>query len=436
MSLKYYSAYNATRTVNPKQSYKEDFTAIQELAFDNAPNVYYGSDEDCVEYEYIYGANVFKPIDMVRVDDVVEYNTGLYSSDDFKVFIFKNNFTEANKFTYGSKFRWKNNTWLVINSNILNGIANSVEVRRCNNVARFYDKWGNKIYEPCIMDITLRFTRNNTAQPIITSNGEQKLWLQRNDRTVHIKGNQRFLFGPKESRVAYKVYASGSKDYINTITGEDNSPSLTEIYMQFDQIDLQRDDIEEGFADARIAFYDIVGKDISGDYKIGDVIPLEFIIYRDKDKTDLLPDYTIDVPDIAEIKDNTLVINNNGKFTLTVMLKDNKEVRKDYVINVVENPKTDYQIRIMPNVSYILQGKKQVFECGLYSNGALISEKVDFTFKDNTLDVPSNKYSINVIDGQHFEIQNKGMFMKSPVKVLCTYKDISQEFDFELRGVY
>lgn len=231
MSLKYYSAYNATRVGTPAQSYRDDFTAIQDLAFDNAPNVYYGDSEDCVEYEYEYGSNLFKPISMVRVDDVVEYNTGLYSTDDFKVFIFKNEFVEANKFTYGSKFKWKKNIWLVTSSNILNGVAHSVEVRRCNNVARFYDEWGNKIYEPCIMDITLRFTRNNTTQPIITSNGEQKLWLQRNNRTVHIKGNQRFLFGPKESRVAYKVYASGSKDYINTETNDGALSSLVSVFI-------------------------------------------------------------------------------------------------------------------------------------------------------------------------------------------------------------
>lgn len=436
MSLKYYNAYNATRTSTPAQSYKDDFAAIQDLAFDNAPNVYYGDNEDCVEYEYIYGSNQFRPIDIVRVDDVVAYNTGLYSSDDFKVFIFKNDFTNTHKFTYGSKFRWKDNIWLVTSSNFMNGIANSVEVRRCNNVARFYDEWGNKIYEPCIMDITLRFTRNNTAQPIITSNGEQKLWLQRNDRTVHIKGNQRFLFGPKESRVAYKVYASGSKDYINTVTGDDNSPSLTEIYMQFDQIDLQRDDIESGFADARIAFYSIVGESIAGDYKIGDIIPLEFTVYKDNNITDLSVVYNIDTPDIAEIIDNTIKINNNGSFVLTVSMKDNMDIQRQFAINVVANPQIDYQIRLTPDKGYILQGYKQVFECGLYQNGAISNENIKFEFKDNTTGVPKNKYEVNIIDDTHFEIYNKGMFMTNPVRVLCTANGVSQEFDFELRGVY
>lgn len=436
MSLKYYSAYNVTRATTPKQSYKDDFAAIQDLAFENAPNVFYGDDDDRVEYEVEYGSNIFAPVPIIRIDDVVEYNTGLYSTDDFKVFIFKNDFEPADYFTYGCKFRWKDSTWLATSSNTLNGIAHSVEVRRCNNIARFYDKWGNKVYEPCVMDITLRFTRNNTTQPIITSNGEQKLWLQRNDRTVHIKGNQRFLFGPKESRVAYKVYASGSKDYINTITGDDYSPSLTEIYMQFDQIDLQRDDIIEGFADARVAFYSIRGKNISGEYKIGDIIPLDFVIYKDEDITDLPVSYDIDVSDIANIVNNTITINNKGSFTLTVLMKDNIEIQRKFVINVVENPQIDYQIRLIPNDSYILQGKKQVFECGLYENGAISNKDVSFEFKDNTIGVPKDKYSIRIIDGCHFEIYNKGMFMTSPVKVLCTYGDISQEFSFELRGVY
>lgn len=436
MSLKYYSAYNVTRTNTPAQSYRDDFTAIQDLAFDNAPNVYYGDNKDCVEYEYIYGSNVFRPIDMVRIDDVVDYNTGLYSTDDFKVFIFKNDFIEANNFTYGSKFRWKNNIWLVISSNVLNGVANSVEVRRCNNVARFYDEWGNKIYEPCIMDITLRFTRNNTTQPIVTSNGEQKLWIQRNNRTVYIKGNQRFLFGPPESRVAYKVYASGSKDYINTMTNEENSPSLTELYMQFDQIDLQRDDVKSGFADARVAFYSIVGDNISGEYKIGDIIPLDFVVYKDKDITDLPISYNIDKSDIAEISNNEIKINNNGSFILAVSMQDNPEIKEEFYINVVEAPQVNYEIRLIPSDSYILQGDKKIFECALYQNGAIISDKVSFDFKDNTIGVPKANYAINIIDNSHFEIYNKKMYMTNPIKVLCTFDNISQEFSFELRGVY
>lgn len=436
MSLKYYKAYNSTRTNTPAQSYKEDFSAIQDLAFDNAPNVYYGDAEDRVEYEYEYGSNIFKPVPIVRIDDVVAYNTGLFSTDDFKVFIFKNDFIEANKFTYGSKFKWKNNTWLVTSSNILNGVANSVEVRRCNNVARFYDKWGNKIYEPCIMDMTLRFTRNNTTQPIITSNGEQKLWYQRNERTVYIKGNQRFLFGPKESRVAYKVYASGSKDYINTITDDDNSPSLTEVYLQFDQIDEQRDDIIEGFADARVAFYSIVGKDISGDYKIGDIIPLDFAVYQNDYVVDIPLSYEIDNAGIATINDKEIVIDNNGTFTLTVYLNDNHDINKQFIINVVQDPVIEYQIKLIPNNNYVLQGQKLTFECGLYKNGAIDNSDIKFSFKDNTINVPKNKYQVNIIDGKHFEIYNKGMFMAAPVKILCTYGDYSQEFEFELKGVY
>ena len=440
MSLKYYNAYNSMRSDTPRDGYRRDTDAMLDMAFDNAPNVYYGDDKDCVEYEYEYGTNKFKPVPIVRIDEVLNYNTGIYSTDDFKVLVFKTDFFESNNFSYGSKFRWKGNTWLVISSGTLNGLVNSVEIRRCNNIARFYDDWGNEIYEPCILDMTLRFTRNNDAQPIITSNGEQKLWIQRNSKTVTIKGNQRFLFGPKESRVAYKTYASGAKDYINDVTDDDSAPSLTEIYMQFDQIDLQRDDVERGFADARLAFYSIQGKDITGEYKVGDIIPLTFSVFKGDDIVDLTPIFEIDNPGIATIEDyengKCLHINNVGKFTLSVFLNENTNVKQEYVISVVNNPEVEYQIRLTPNKGYILQNNSQVYECNLYSNGALVDSAVQFEFKDNTINVPQNKYMVKIIDGQHFEVYNKGMFMQAPVKVMCKYGEYSQEFTFELRGVY
>lgn len=436
MSLNKYQAYNTTRNTTPNTTYHDDYFAMQDLAFENAPNVYYGTEPDCVEYEYEYGTNKFKPIPVVRVDEVIGYNTGLFDKNDFKVLIFKNDFFKANDFVYGSKFRWKNNIWLVINASTLNGMANSVEIRRCNNIARFYDAIGNEVYEPCILDIVLRFTRNQYTAPITTSNGEQKMWIQRNANTNLICSNTRFLFGPRADRSCWKVYGSGSKNYLNTITNDDNSRSLNEIYMTFDQVDEQRDDIVRGFADARVAMYSIVGSDFSGEYKVGDNIPLDFVVYKANDIINEQLVYNVDNKEVAVVNNGIISILNNGVAVVTIQMANNSNIKQTFTITVVESPVIEYQIKITPQESYILQGQKQTFECGLYRNGALDNTVTTFSIKDVTIGVPKEKYIIKQINSHSFEIHNKGMFMAKPLVVQCSTGDYSQEFSFELRGVY
>ena len=82
MSYKYYESTNKIRTPNPKESYYQDYAAILDSTFDNAANVVY----DEIEYEENYGMRNFKSIDRVRVDTVLEYNTGIILGDDYKTF--------------------------------------------------------------------------------------------------------------------------------------------------------------------------------------------------------------------------------------------------------------------------------------------------------------------------------------------------------------
>ena len=77
MSLKYYTNNKALNGTRPKKSYIEDFAAINDLALENAATVYYGDEDDAVYFEYEYGSGKFSPLPLVRVDNVVNYNTGI-----------------------------------------------------------------------------------------------------------------------------------------------------------------------------------------------------------------------------------------------------------------------------------------------------------------------------------------------------------------------
>ena len=170
MALKYFDAAAKIRQPNPKASYYADYDAMLDLGFENAPNVVYNE----VEYEATYGEEDFVIIPRIRVDTILNYNTGIILGDDYKTFIFPPEFKIQPY--YGMKFKWQGSYWLVINTNSYASLPMSAEVRRCNNVLRFFNSKGERVYEPCIMDYTLRFANNEDTMTIAVGNGEQKVW--------------------------------------------------------------------------------------------------------------------------------------------------------------------------------------------------------------------------------------------------------------------
>lgn len=434
MSLKYYTNNKALNGTRPKKSYIEDFAAINDLTLENAATVYYGDEDDAVYFEYEYGSGKFSPLPLVRVDNVVNYNTGILIGDDFKNFIFLSDFQVP--LEYGMKFKWKNSYWLVINTNRYSSISNSVEVRRCNNVLRFFDKYGNKVEEPCIMDATLRFANNNEIPPITVGGGEQKIWCQRNSKTVTLRPNDRFLFGPPEQRVCFRLYAGGAKNFLNTITLDDNSPSLTEFYVEHYEINEVFDDLENGYADAYTHNYKIEINNVSDDYLVNVESQLKATVYKNDDIVDMEVEWETSDANIVEIDANGLLkTKKEGTAIITAKVKENNNISTN--INIVvqqEASSNEYEIVVDPDVNYILQGNTKIIECKLYLNGKETDET--FEFKDETVGVPIDNYTIKIVDGNHFEVINKKMYMNKPVLVRCINKNKEKIISIKLRGLY
>ena len=317
MSLKYYNATDKIRQPNPKASYYADYAAMMDFGFDNAPNVVY----DEVEYEQTYGENDFVKLDKVRVDTILDYNTGIILGDDYKNFVFAPDFPIQPY--YGMKFRWKDSYWLVINTNSYASVATSAEVRRCNNVLRFFDNNGERIYEPCILDYTLRFANNEDTMTITVGNGEQKVWCQRNKRTAQIKANDRFLFGTPEQRVAFRLYGGGTKNYLNGITLDDNSPTITEFYLDHYELNPLFDDLENGFADAYLNEVTIKINNLSSSLSIGESDVLEASVYKGNiEITDADIIWSTSDNNILDIVDNVVTAKSVGSATITASIKD------------------------------------------------------------------------------------------------------------------
>jgi hypothetical protein len=427
--LKFYEAYNKARTTTPKEKFINDLQAIYEQSFENAPNVFY----DEIAVEKTYGSNEFQAIPMVRVDSIVNFNTGIVLGDDFKMFIFMPDFPKP---VYGMKFKWNDDYWLVINTNNNESTTVSAEVRRCNNILRFFDDKGNKIIEPCIMDYTLRFTKNIENTPIMVSNNEQKIWCQRNTKTVKIKPNDKFLFGAPEQRVAFRVYASGIKNTQNTITGDDLSPTLTEFYMEHYQINPELDDLVNGYANAYSNQFDIRINNSSNIYQKDVSDTLSATVYKNSNIVDMPIKWSSSNTEVATINDDgVLTTLSDGTAILKATLDGNDSVNDSITISVVTEPIIDnYEIIITPDTNYILQNRTTSFDCKLYKNG--IQQNNSFVFQNITENVPSDKYIIEVNDDNSFSITNKGLYLNNPVLVKCISGEHEKTLEIILRGLY
>lgn len=427
MAMKYYNATQAFRTTNPTKAYRDDFVAISEQTFDNAPNVKYNE----IEYEVHYGKRDFKPIPMVRVEPVVNYNTGIQVGDDYQVFIFTPDFPEP---YYGMKFKWGRNYYLVINVDKGSGLSTSAEVRRCNNTLRFFDENGNKIYEPCILDQVLRFTNNNDTMTIVTGKAEQYIWCQRNSRTIKIKPNDRFLFGVPEQRIGFRVYAGGFGNSLNTITGDDNSPTLTQFYVEEYEMNYQTDDIENGFANAERFEYSIDISENNTHFDVGATADLSSTVYRGKEVVEEEIRWCSSNDEIISIDGNKLTALAPGEVTLSAIMVDNKHVFGSMTVTVLDDSaEPNYDILINPDINYVLEKEEITITATLYKNG--IEQDDSLEIVDISEGVPRDSYQL-FVDGNTFTIINKKKYLLKPVKVRCSNDKKSKEFSFTLRGLY
>lgn len=429
MALKYYDAAAKIRQPNPKASYYADYAAMMDLGFENAPNVVY----DEIEYEATYGEEDFITIPRVRVDTILNYNTGIILGDDYKTFVFAPEF-EVQPY-YGMKFRWQGSYWLVINTNSYASLPVSAEVRRCNNVLRFFNEKGERVYEPCIMDYTLRFANNEDTMTIAIGNGEQKVWCQRNSRTQLIQPNDRFLFGTPEQRVAFRLYAGGVKNYLNGVTMDDLSPTITEFYVDHYEINPLFDDLENGFANAYLNEVTIALNDVEPRMNIGDKDVVSAIVKRGNTILDNVNiEWLSSDNDVVSVSDGVITANALGDAVITATISDTN-ISTTAQVSVVEEEVDDvYELLVSPDKDYVLQGVSETFVVDLYKNGVKQPDVV--TFADLSTGIPVGKYTITSDVQNTFTLTNKGMYMGAPVIVRCVSGSHELTLYIKLRGLY
>jgi hypothetical protein len=240
LGLKYFLSGSPTFVLSPGDTFLDGFQSLLYDQYAVAPNAF------AIKEETVFGSKIFVDVD-VRIDRAIDNATGTKKGDDFKTILFPD---LGHSTGLGYLYFFNDNYWIVYFSESIKNIAASCMVRRANNVLRWCGEDGTIYEEYCSLEYLISRPRDErgTVNPVLPA-GYVTCYAQLNDRTKLIKGNQRFLFGTSNNRIAFKVFGDGVTNFLNQKTLDDESGNLLSLTMGGDYVNEQMDDITNGIAD-------------------------------------------------------------------------------------------------------------------------------------------------------------------------------------------
>lgn len=195
MSLKYYKAYLNSLSKEPVDYWKE----LRQAATNDVWN-------DTATVETVLGQNSVGSLEYskesVQLTSVLDPKTGKQLGDDYRKIIYKTladslihkDTTKTNRF-WGKYYKFRDYTWLTVNTNTIMGSSASAILERCNNWLKWYDKQGILHQWECVFERSLSSTSFDYGSEGVAEVGSKTLIrVQRNSETDSIPFNQRFIF--------------------------------------------------------------------------------------------------------------------------------------------------------------------------------------------------------------------------------------------------
>ena len=415
MSYKFYDAYLATIATTPFNTYSEGLQAVIDSQYDNTASIY------DIEEETALGTLVFSDV-KYRTVQAVSSLTGMKLGDDFRRIIYPN--TSGSK-DLGWRYRFSDNYWLVANSKLFNSVTDSVTLRRCNNLAKFYDSNGVLREEPCVIDYQLNETAPDFSKVTNLPEGTIFMFMQYNENTFVINDNRRFLFGSHGNYSAYKVH--GVKNFI--------ADNLVWFTLYRDQVDEVRDDIINGIANAYSVNYTLQIDSDDFEEEVGYTTQLESIVKLNgeiisKDVTWSTSDELIGTIDSV----GNIELLDLGSVVFTCTMTDNPDVKDTVTIDSVAVPSPIIDVRFEPNKTTILYGDAPTeYIVTKYLNNVAQVDGFSFVLSGAS----TSNYKYIGIDDNTFTIESLG-FDYTALKVIATSLVDSSvgEIDIQLKNLF
>ena len=162
MSYRFLTA-SATMNTSPKTKYIQGFQELVRSQFYNS------SDWFTISEETALASGVYQNID-VRINSIIDTNTGEKIQDDFKKLLF---IDINHSVDVGRLYQFDNNYWLTINVDKHKTLAADATIKRCNNTLRWQDSEGAVYEVPCSLGYGTKLNRDYATAGI---NGGHTCW--------------------------------------------------------------------------------------------------------------------------------------------------------------------------------------------------------------------------------------------------------------------
>lgn len=415
--------------VTPKNSYINDFQENLYAEFADASDVW------DIEEEPILGSGIYQPT-TVRINHVIDSDTGEKRGDDFKKILFKELDHPSQP---GRQYRFNDNIWLTYNTEAIKSLTSDALVTRCNNVFRWIDDETGALYEvPCAITDIIKQTRDysTAGSSLVIPAGFFEILCQFNDKSNKIRANQRFLFGNKDHWFCFRVHGAGVQNYRNLKTFDNMSPGIIRIIVGANFVNEQTDDLVRGIADFYKSIYSLKINNQNVIGNIGRKVQLTSTLLLNGQTTTKSLTWSSDNQNVAKIDESTglLTMIGIGGCEIMCAITDNPAVFDTIIVTCSGAPVLDYEVVITPDKNYILQSDTQIYDVRLWLNGIVQSNTFGFTLNTNT--VPAANYVYSVIDGNHFSIKNIKMFLTDSINVNCVSGGFSKSIDINLRMAF
>lgn len=416
----------------PKNQYTDLFQRTLNEQFYNSTNWW------TIEEETYVGSAEYADMD-VRIAHVINAETGLKLGDDWKTLLFKERDHEAE---LGKQYRFDDNTWLTINTEIIKNLTATCTIRRCNNTLRWIDEATGKYYEePCCIEYLVKEPRDYATQgsPFITPGGFLHIEMQFNDRSNLIKENQRFLFGNPNHWTCYKVIGTGINDFRNITTYDNQSARILTLDLVANMVNPELDDIVNGLADVYTNLYVVTLSSASAQANVGDTLWLTSSTTYNGDSVEREMEWTSSDSRIATVSGSsgsalvTMIALGSCHITANVALNSASAA---CLITVTGSPIVNNEILISPDINYVLEGKSRNYAVYLYENN--IQQADTFTITCTGSDVSATSYTFTQTDGNHFTLINNLRDINSYLTIHCVSGSVIPEKTYKiyLRGAW
>jgi len=386
-----------------------------------------------IQEESPYGSGEYTDFSC-RINSVRTVGTGTKMSDSYKSIIFKDSSHEKG---VGYLYKFENNYWITCNSDeiIVTDVTNTVVIRRCNNILRWKDAYGVIQTTPISFEEEGFSLTNSISQEIDRGSGHRKAIIQRNDITMGIQPNQRFIFGKQ----CLKLSGAGIESFLNQETENDSSNAIIRLTFEYDSINPSIDDLTNQIANAYSNTYSLKINQKNTTYSLSNetyTFNATMLQNNVLAKQDLIWNVSSNSSYSITQSNNEAKIKfeGTGSYVINVYSKNNADIKDSLTVNVISADK--YTIQCSPTPSVLYRGDTGVYKFSLYKNGVIITDAV-FNFVKN--DILSELYYTYTINGSELSMTNKKT-TTTKASITCTssnYPTAEQYvFNVELGGAW